>query len=205
MSAHVRQTSEAVTALRADGDSKYDLAEALRDKLAFTCDCCGYNPKVVCCCPICQGSCKAKTFAPAESQSKLAAKTDARRKRLATRVAAKTRATFATQATVDPNTPLGRAMGGANPQALNALPERARAAMGLTNTSAHVGLAGDASGGEMTGRPPDVTFNFARTCRRPCSQPTGAPAGWFSKRDPQPRWRPSTSRCARWTKTLGSA
>jgi hypothetical protein len=92
-------------------------------------------------------------------------KTEAQRKRLAKRLAAKTRATFAAQTTVDPNTPLGRALGGANPQALNALPSTARAAMGLTSASAHVGLAGNASGGEMSGRAPDATFQFAANRR----------------------------------------
>jgi hypothetical protein len=92
-------------------------------------------------------------------------KTEAHRKRLAKRLAAKTRATFAAQTTVDPNTPLGRALGGANPQAFNALPSTARAAMGLTSASAHVGLAGNASGGEMSGRAPDATFQFAANRR----------------------------------------
>jgi hypothetical protein len=147
-------------ALRADGDSKYDHAVGIRDKLLLACPECGYNPKVDCRCPICQGSCKAKSFAPGESTSKLLVKTEAQRKRLAKRLAAKTRATFAAQTAVDPNTPLGRALGGANPQALNALPSTARAAMGLTSTSAHVGLAGNASGGEMSGRAPDATFQF---------------------------------------------
>ena len=123
------------------------------------------QPKVDCRCPICQGSCKAKSFAPGESTSKLLVKTEAHRKRLAKRLAAKTRATFAAQTTVDPNTPLGRALGGANPQAFNALPSTARAAMGLTSASAHVGLAGNASGGEMSGRAPDATFQFAANRR----------------------------------------
>ena len=86
--------------LRASGPSQYDYGPDLREKLPLTCSSCGYNPKASCECPICQGSCKAKTSTAGDPPNQQLKKDEALRKRLVKRAQQAQRGTFASVTTV---------------------------------------------------------------------------------------------------------
>jgi hypothetical protein len=135
--------------------------------LNYQCPQCGYDPEVTCECPICNASCKAKIFQPHDSNK--TKKAEAHRKRQAAREKNKLRRITAASYNVIPDTHLGRALAGANHNALAALPQGARDRLGITATTVTTGFSGSSNGGAQTGRDPTATFTAPETINLPPS------------------------------------
>ena len=145
--------------LLAKGASDGDLTDIQLDEKMTVCPSCDYDPKATCECKICQASCTSRSFNPHAQD--ITERANKLQKRLAKRQGAtsKRQQRFLM---VNPDSDLSRALNGATPTALHALPSFAQAAIGMNGgRMMSTGFSGSALHYEQTGRGPSALFEPA--------------------------------------------